>query len=144
MARPRNQLGRPRRAGALSALAHGGLRPCPLPRGFPLGEVAESLATARRMCGPDPGSARAPVLCPDRATLESIAQRRRRHGAERTGLAASRDGQGRSEAHRAIPDEDSEELTATGVAHRLRNAESSRKKNSSRITNSKHEIPLLL
>ncbi len=62
LARPRHQLGRSRRAGALSAGADGGGQLCPLPPGFPLGEVAESLAAARGVCGIDPGSARAAVL----------------------------------------------------------------------------------
>jgi DNA alkylation repair enzyme len=48
--------------GALFASADGGRRPCPLPSGFPLGEVAESLAAARGVCGTDPGSARAAVF----------------------------------------------------------------------------------
>jgi hypothetical protein len=73
LARPRNQLGRSRRAGARSAGADGGRRTCPLPPGFPVGEVAESLAAARRVCGTDPGSARAAVLSTNRAALESTA-----------------------------------------------------------------------
>src|ERR1035441_8332347 len=46
----------------------------------------------------------------------------RSHSAEGIGLAIARDGQGRSEAHRALLDEDPEESTATCVANGLRNA----------------------
>src|ERR1035437_5963865 len=59
--------------GALSAGAPDCRQARPLPPGLPLGEVAESLAATRGVCGADPGSARASVLCRDRAALESIA-----------------------------------------------------------------------
>jgi len=73
VARPRIELGRPRRVGARSAGANDSRRPVPVPRSFSVGEVAESLAEACRLRGANSRHARKEVLFPNRAAFQSIA-----------------------------------------------------------------------
>ena len=89
---------------------------------FRVGEVAESLAAARGLRGADSWNARADSSFPQivRLSNQLLRTTKKMNGAEGTGLAAARDGQGRSGAHRALPDEDSEERSATGAANSLR------------------------
>src|SRR5208283_4363936 len=123
-ARPDQQLGRSRWAGAFSDRSDDRLRRSPRKTCFCLGEVAESLASTRRLRGADSWSARQDVFRPDHKAIRFAFGGQRRHGSKRTWLAAARNREVRREKDGSVSDEDSWTRSTPGVAHSLRNVAS--------------------
>src|SRR5208283_236500 len=124
LARPDQQLGRSRWAGAFSDRSDDRLRRSPRKTCFCLGEVAESLASTRRLRGADSWSARQDVFRPDHKAIRFAFGGQRRHGSKRTWLAAARNREVRREKDGSVSDEDSWTRSTPGVAHSLRNVAS--------------------
>ena len=89
---------------------------------FSVGEVAESLAAASGVCGADSGARERRFLAQIVRLSNQLLQATKTIWCRKDWAGCCARRQGRSEAHRALPDEDSEECAATGAANRLRNA----------------------
>jgi len=86
---------------------------------FKWGEVAESVASPRRLCGSDSRSASPDVVCGDHEARRPSAQRSGRYGAKRPGLAAAPSGEVRPQANGPLLDEDPKARSPACAAHGL-------------------------